>query len=188
MVLGVAIFAVVLFWLASRQKPLYRKMYFETRGDGAFRTEFVPGFKDYLEHLEKEVGARFTVGPFSPTDDMLASLYHPELEVNWRRELLPRSRNWMLATLKVTGATVVCLSIAVLMTGILNRNYELLGALFDVGDAPKKLVAWGFSIAIYACAQRTMGSINRTQGYLDGYSDRCAGLKHCLRIFRAPGE
>jgi hypothetical protein len=53
---------VAIFWLASREKPLYSKRYFETRSDGVFRSDYTPGFREYIEALDKEVRMRFTIG------------------------------------------------------------------------------------------------------------------------------
>jgi hypothetical protein len=47
-----------LLWLALKEKPQYRKAYFRTRSDGVFKTDYSPGFREYLEAIDKEVPAR----------------------------------------------------------------------------------------------------------------------------------
>jgi hypothetical protein len=49
-----------------------------------------------------------------------------------------------------------------------------------------KLVAWAFAIAVCGYVYRSRTSINRTQGYLDGYSDHCVGPERALRFIRPP--
>jgi len=179
--------ALVLFWLAFRERPLYNKKYFQSRSNGVFRTEFAPGFKEYLDQLEKEVSARFIVGPFSPTDDMLADLYHPEIEENWRRDLLPRWRDRIRESLTVASAIAISVCVAVVANEILRHRYKALSRLLDSsGTSVNRMAAFALGAAVCFYLNRCRNSISRTQGYLDGYSDRCAGPERPLHVIAPP--
>ena len=188
MVLGVLLLVLAFCWSASKENPQYRKSYFQSRSDGVFRTEYAPGFSEYLECLEKEVPARFTVGPFSPTDDLLSDLYHPELEDNWRRELFPQWRVWLQRCLRATSAVLISLSIAATTCDVISGRYAALIRLLQDGSPSMKILAWIFALAVYVYIRRSGRSIDCTQGYLDGYSDRCAGREHNFLVFGKPGN
>jgi len=182
--------ALVIFWLGSKEKPLYKKTYYRDRSAGVFRTEYGPGFQEYIEHVEKEVKARFTVGPFGPTDDLYTDLYHPEVEENWRRELSGhRFRNRLRDVLHVMFGIVICASVADFAVQILTHPHRLLSDLLSALDDQRvavKLVAWAFAVALCVYTYRSRNSISRTQGYLDGYSDRCIGPERAMRIIGPP--
>jgi hypothetical protein len=111
--LAICAATVAVFWLASREKPLYTKTYFQTRSGGVFRTDYATGFREYVDALDKEVRMRFTIGPFSPTDDLHADLYHPELASNWRRNLCRiRAYEWLRDALKVVLVLCACIALA----------------------------------------------------------------------------
>lgn len=178
--------AFVLVWLASRERPLYTKAYFQTRSDGVFRTDYAPGFKEYLEGVDKEVAARFAVGPFSPTDDLHVDLYHPELEQNWRRELRRNTvYDWLRDGMNVLFAVAMCAALAGRMTYVLVRSHS---PFSEPGDPniTAKMIAWFFAVTAYVYVQRRRNAISRTQGYLDGYSDRSAGPEHAMRVIAPP--
>lgn len=165
--------AAVLLWLASKQSPIYRKVYLETRGDGSFRTDYSPGVEQYLESVEREVGARLVVGPISPVDDLHARLYHPELASNWQREL---SGPWLGQKVKdaLSGVVyvVATLFVADAAARLLTHRSGLITS--GRGDAFEKLVAVAFAIALLVWLNRRKDADERTQGYLDGWSDCCA--------------
>ncbi len=190
LLLSIAAVAGLIFWLASKEKPLYRKAYFRTRADGVFKSDYAPGFEEYLDHVRDETTARFTVGPFAPTDDLHADLYHPEIEENWRRELsgLGFARR-LRDVLNVAFTAIICASVAAVVAAILTHRYGVLANLFSDPDDPNlmaKLVGWALGIAVPLYVFRSRNANSRTQGYLDGYSDRCVGPDRPLRIIAPP--
>jgi hypothetical protein len=68
MLLLVVAVAIAIFWRAAREKPKYGKTYYDTRSSGVYRTEYAPGFEEYLKHVESEVSARFTHEAVRPRD------------------------------------------------------------------------------------------------------------------------
>jgi len=182
----VAAATLALFWLGSREKPQYSKTYHRTRSDGVFKTEYAPGFDEYIEHVKQEVAGRFTVGPFAPTDDLYAELYHPEVEENWCRELSGHPfHNWVRDAFNLIFSITICLSVAGSVADILTHPSGLLSAFSDQ-NTTEKLVGCGFAIAVCVYVYRSRTSISRTQGYLDGYSDRCIGPERALHIIAPP--
>lgn len=177
---------VAVFWFASKEKPLYTKTYFQTRSSGVFKTDYAMGFREYIEALDKEVRMRFTIGPFSPTDDLLADLYHPELESNWRRDLCRiRVYEWLRDALKMILVLCVCIAVADFALRLLTHRRGVL-ICFAAGASMEQLIAWAFAAAVCTYILRNRRSINRTQGYLDGYSDRCAGLERSMCVIAPP--
>lgn len=163
--------AIVLFWLSSKQSPKYRKAYLETRGDGSFRTDYDPGVEDYLEFVEREVHARLRVGVISPVDDLHTRLYHPELPSNWQREL---SGPWLAQRVKETLDLAVYVVVTVLIADAATKLLTHRSGLITSGHeyAFEKLVAIVFAIAVLVWLDRRNDAAGRTQGYLDGWSDR----------------
>jgi hypothetical protein len=190
LLLVVAAATIAIFWRAAREKPQYSKIYYETRSSGVFRTEYAPGFEEYLEHVEKEVSARFTVGPFSPTDDLYANLYHPEVEENWRRELAGhRFHSWIQDALSLIFGIMICAAIAYFAIEMLVHPHHLVSDLFsdpEDQNTTAKLVGWAFAISVCVYMYRSRNSMSRSQGYLDGYSDRCAGPERAMRFIQPP--
>lgn len=184
--LVVAAVTVALFWLGSREKPQYSKTYLRTRSDGVFKTEYAPGFDEYITHVKHEVAARFTVGPFSPTDDQYAELYHPEVEQNWRRDLSGNPlHNWGRDGCNLVVGTTIFLSVAGSVVAILTHPSGLLSAFSDQ-NITEKLVGCAFAVAVYVYVHRSRTSTSQTQGYLDGYSDCCIGPERSLRVIVPP--
>ena len=182
----VIIATVAIFWLSSREKPLYSKTYFQTRSFGVFKTDFEKGFREYVTALDNDVRMRFTVGPFGPTDDLYADLYHPELAANWRQDLRrSRFEEWLRDAVYVTIVVCVWIAVSDFAVRLLTGRRGLLVA-FDLGASLDQIAAWTFAGGLCTYLVRNRTAINRTQGYLDGFSDRCAGLDRAMRIIAPP--
>ncbi len=162
------VFTFWLFWLASREKPKYKKSYLSTRGDGSFRTNYSPGVEKYLEFIEQEVRARLIIGPAVP-EDLGAELYHPELAENWQRELSGSIAQKLkdVLGLGMYGAATVLIADAT--TRLLTHRVGLM--TWSTGHAFEKMVATIFAIATLVWLDRRNDAVMRTQGYLDGWSD-----------------
>jgi hypothetical protein len=160
--------AAIFFALASRERPMYEKDYLQTRADGVFRTRYRRGFDEYLEYIEGEVRARQMIGPFSPTDDLHADLYHPETAQNWPRAL----DRWHFIR-KSTSASLTIGSVLLVADGLLHLivhgHHDILG-LYSESDN-KNIVALIAAIAVATWLGRHRTATSQTQGYLDGYSD-----------------
>lgn len=175
-----------LLWLASKEKPQYRKAYFRTRANGVFRTDYSPGFREYLEYIDKEVPARFMIGPFSPTDDLHADLYHPEIETNWRKGLCPGPlHGWVREAATAILTVAACIGLADLATRLLTSRRGFL-AFADGNPTLDQFAGWAFAVVVLIYLYRSRDATNRTQGYLDGYSDRSAGLDRAMRVIAPP--
>ena len=167
---------VVVLWLASRQNPKYTKAYLQTRSNGPFRTSYSPGAEQYLEFVEEQVRLRMRVGPIAPLDDLHARLVHPELRENWEAALSgSRLYRAAMGVLDGSALVVAALSIAEVVTRLLSHQGGLLSPGHEL--AAEKLVSMVFAVATIVWLNRRTEARARTQGYLDGWSDRCKKTK-----------